>query len=1003
MMDMQPIRILAVEDNPGDARLIKEALTEAETGLSSSLVCVDLLSKGLRHLSENQTDVILLDLTLPDSSGVDTYNQVHAKAPSVPIVLLTGMDDKLLAHQLLQKGAQDYLVKGQTDGGLLARAIRYAIERKRAEEDLLRYYEHLEELVQLQTEKLSASEMKFRTILNTVADGIVTINTNGILETFNPAAIRIFQYTAEEAIGQSLSMLIPQGAGFDFARGRDMEYSQLTADHTSSDILGRRKDGSVFPVEISINHYHLGEQLYFAGVVRDISERQAAVQTLKGSEERYRALFEGNPDAIMIVDPPDGRFYYVNPAASQLLGYDQTELMNLSVTDIYPIGIEARLIAEFGSTASSGHAHFVDVPCLRKNGSLVYVDINTARLTIYGQSRLVAIFHDISGRKTAEEELRKLSRAITQSRTAVVITDRQGLIEYINPAFTRITGYSAAEAHGANLDLIKPGVRDADPYRLPWAAILAGQEWHGELCSNRKNGELYWEFVSMSPIQNELGQIAHIVAIIDDITKRKEAETALKESEARFRASEERFTLAMQGANDGLWDWNLETNEAYYSPRWLNMLGYEEAGIGSQLHDWEELLHPDDRDRVLTELKSYLDGRIDKYEVEYRMLHKLGGTIEILARAFAPRRAADGKPVRLVGTHVDITERNRANEELRLAKEAAEAANRAKGTFLANMSHEIRTPMNAILGFSQLMLRDPELNTRQKQYLDAINRSGEHLLALINDILEMSKIEAGRVSFNPSLFDLHALLQDLGTMFRMRAEVKGLQFHLEIADSLPRSVCTDANKLRQIFTNLLGNAVKFTEHGAIGCCIRADRLADGHILLVADIKDTGLGIAREDIGRLFHTFVQTEAGARAKEGTGLGLAISQEFAHLLGGAITVASEPGQGSVFHFEIMLLEDGENTPEVRSIYEAPSETTATMLTVEPPLAEALAGIDAALIAKMLKAVTDADLDYLLGLIEVTAESSPLLAGTLRDLAKGFQYDAIGKLLAVGRDGHE
>ncbi len=303
-------------------------------------------------------------------------------------------------------------------------------------------------------------------------------------------------------------------------------------------------------------------------------------------------------------------------------------------------------------------------------------------------------------------------------------------------------------------------------------------------------------------------------------------------------------------------------------------------------------------------IKPLMDRCLAGETISYEMWLNLGvHALRYCTISFYPYMAVPGKTSHAVVVTRDITDRKNAEDELVRSRQEAETANLAKSIFLANMSHEIRTPMNAILGFSQLMQRDPTLTAKQRKQLDAINRSGEHLLELVNDILEMSKIEAGRITLNPGVFDLHALLRDLEIMFRARGDAKKLQITVERIGEVPRFVVTDEGKLRQVFVNLLGNAVKFTESGGIVMRVRATQIDQTDLRLQAEVEDTGPGIPEEEMGKLFQYFEQTQSGRMTGGGTGLGLAISREFVRLMGGDIRVQSQVRKGSIFSFDIQI----------------------------------------------------------------------------------------------------
>ncbi|MGE4345467.1 MAG: CHASE domain-containing protein [Geoalkalibacter sp.] len=339
----------------------------------------------------------------------------------------------------------------------------------------------------------------------------------------------------------------------------------------------------------------------------------------------------------------------------------------------------------------------------------------------------------------------------------------------------------------------------------------------------------------------------------------------------------------------------------WVSPNVSDILGYTEKEV-LEPGWWEGRLHPEDREQALAASSAvFATGRTVH---EYRFQRKDGTFIWVLDE-LRVIRDDQGQPVELVGSWRDITARKQAEAD-RIARQAAEEANRAKSVFLANMSHEIRTPLNAILGFAQILDRDASLAPRQKEMVHTIQRSGRHLLNLINDVLDMSKIEAGRLELNPTDFCLHDLLDDVEMMFRSRAQAKGLQLLMERADGLPRYINADEAKLRQVLVNLVGNAVKFTKAGGVAVRVRADAEPDdenaSRLRLVVEVEDSGPGIAEEDLERIFEPFQQSAAG-RDAGGTGLGLAVSRRLVELMGGSLTVQSELGKGSCFRFDVLV----------------------------------------------------------------------------------------------------
>jgi len=791
-----------------------------------------------------------------------------------------------------------------------------------------------------------------------------------------------------------------------------------------------------------------GDEL--GGLAKSFNQMVSAIRQKTADLKRTAEELEGVSSVILRWDT-GGRILFMNDFGLQLFGFTAEELIGepivgsiVPASDVVEKNVRI-MIDEIAADPTSFEDD--ETENQRKNGDRIWMAWrNTPILDDGGVLReILTIGNDITERKRAEDQLRKLSRAVEHSSSSVVITDLAGDIEYANPRFTEVTGYTLEEVLGRNPRVLKSGIQPKEFYADLWATIASGRAWHGEFCNLKKSGEHYWESASISPIRDASGEITHYVGIKDDITERRRIEqevaeqkqllentleslthpfyvidandysiqvansaalrlgastestchalthrrdtpcdssehpcpmveikktgqpvtlehihldehgdprfvevhgypifdtdgnviqmieysldiTERKEAEEALQQSEERIRSMVDNIPGVVYRCLLDTDWTmlFVSDEIENLTGYPAAEyLGEEpQRSFVSIMHPDDVEPIANATVAAVEAR-QSYTHEYRVIDRHGDLHWVIAKGKAIFDE-EGVPLYLDGTIFDVTDKKEMELELESAKDDAESANRAKSAFLANMSHELRTPMNAIIGYSEMLAEDAEDEGHDEMIpdLEKINAAGKHLLALINDILDLSKIEAGRIDLYLERFDLRQMLDDAAATVAPLISKNGNLLATDFSDDL-EPVRVDLTKLRQALFNLLSNAAKFTEEGTV--TLSASRFNHDEVDWIRiSVKDTGIGIPAEKLDHVFEEFSQADASTtREYGGTGLGLPISRKFCQMMGGDITVTSEAGIGSTFTIELPSKVDALEAARAAT----DSETSATV----------------------------------------------------------------------------
>lgn len=794
MRDKQtPTKILFAEDLAEDVELAQQEIKKQNINFTCKVA--DTEEAFTNELHTFKPDVVISDYSMPAFDGMSALKIVRSLPQHLPFIMLTGSMNEETAVECMKAGADDYVIKEQIMR--LPFAVREVIDK-------VNNYKEKQKI----GDELRESEERYRSLIESANDAIISINSSGKIVGWNKAAEHIFGYTRNEITGREVETIMPENYNKE-------HYNQIrqVVEGAAPQIIGRtlelealNKSGKTIPVELSLAQWKSAEEVFFTAIMRNISQRKETEKIglfhynvsklsakarnikdyLKAIHQEVKKIMKADNFYIALYDAKTNKYTlpYFADEYEDLTTENPVSLDN-TLTDYIRKTGEARLITD---DMEAQHREKYGIELVGKP-SPVWIGapiINTVNNNVVGVIALqdyqnkdayneddldllqliatnIGLFID---RVNNLEKLRLLSRSVEQNPVSIVITNQEGITEYVNPAFTRITQYRFDEAVGQNPNMLQSGHHDKQFYQHLWNTILSGKDWYGEICNKKKDGTNYWVDAVITPIQDEQGTITHFVAVKEDITEKK---------------------------------------------------------------------------------KSY--------------------------------------------------------EDLKTAKERAEESDRLKTAFLANMSHEIRTPMNGILGFTD-MLQEPDLSSEDKgQYISIIQESGKRMLNTVNDIIEMSKIETGIVSVETKQVDLNHHMEELIRFFKPEARKKGLGLTLD--NALPdndATIVTDENKLESVFTNLLKNAIKYTDAGNIHVGVSLDQ---GLVTLY--IKDTGIGIPRHRQQAIFNRFEQADiSDTRAFEGSGLGLSIAKSYVEMLGGKIWVESDPNdeakeEGSVFYFSL------------------------------------------------------------------------------------------------------
>jgi len=783
---------------------------------------------------------------------------------------------------------------------------------------------------------LKTRKAQIRFDLEAAPTGMLLMDFQGTIVIVNQQVERLFGYDPGELLGQNIEVLVPQRFRADHPHLRKAYFHrpQTRTMGAGRELHGLHRDGTEVPIEIRLNPLHIAEGPFVMCSIADITERKLAAEReakraaelmaanaileqkhreVEANEKRFRLMVDSVKDYAIFMLDAGGHVAGWNAGAQRIKGYDEHEIVGRHFSTFYTeddiaTGKTVRALKE-----ATAKGRFEDEGWrVRKDGSRFIANVVITALRDDDGQLLgfVKVTRDITAQKQAERELRTSEaryRLLVEDQSEMIsLVQRDGELSFVNQAYAGVLGLAAERVVGTSLyDHIPPSEHDAVRRSFlevcESAAAASMDSW-----LIAANGERRWIAWRHRAVIDQRGVISGIHSVGRDITERREGEQKLQEITALMASVlDSASEVAIISADPQL-------NITVFNKGAERLLGYSRDEIVG--HANPALFHDPEEIRARAEeLSAQVGYRIAEGAVfiepsilgqprEWTYIRK-DGTRVAVSLVVTAMHSPEGRNFGYVGIAHDITRQAQYEQSLRLAMDHADRANKAKSEFLANMSHEIRTPLNAVIGLGYLLGQTP-LNADQRRFVAKIEFAGRSLLSVVNNVLDLSKIEAGEMLLEEERFDLPELLTDIGQMLLPQVSAKGVELMAQVAPSLPRWVKGDAARLRQILTNLVNNAIKFTAEGCVTVEAWCTELDASRIRLRCEVRDTGIGIDPIVMEGLFTPFTQADASTtRRFGGTGLGLSIARRFVDLMGGEIGVTSTVAVGSTFWFEIPL----------------------------------------------------------------------------------------------------